>query len=47
MPTRRRLLNGVDNHAIELHGVSKNIDVVGGDSSPADPSGTNTLTIIR
>ena len=39
---------GVDNHAIiELHGVSKRIDVMGGDSSPADPSGTNTLTIIR
>ena len=39
---------GVDNHAIiELHGVSKKIDVVGGHSSPADPSGTNTLTIIR
>ena len=39
---------GVDNHAIiELHGVSKRIDVMGGDSSPADPSGTNTLTMIR
>lgn len=39
---------GVDNHAtIELHGVSKQIDVVGGNSSPADPSGSNTLTIIR
>jgi len=39
---------GVDNHAIiELHGVSKQIEVTGGDSSPADPSGTNTLTIIR
>ncbi len=39
---------GVDNHAIiELHGVSKRIDVMGGDSSPADPSGTNTLTILR
>lgn len=39
---------GVDNHAtIELHGVSKRVDVAGGDSSPEDPSGTNTLTIIR
>ena len=39
---------GVYNHAIiELHGVSKQIEVTGGDSSPADPSGTNTLTIIR
>ena len=39
---------GVENHAIiELHGVSKQIEVTGGDSSPADPSGTNTLTIIR
>jgi len=39
---------GVDNHAtIELYGVSKQIDVVGGDSSPEDPSGSNTLTIIR
>jgi len=39
---------GVDNHAtIELHGVSKHIDVVGVDSSPVDPSGSNTVTIIR
>jgi hypothetical protein len=39
---------GIDNHAtIELHGVSKKFDVVGGNSSPADPVGTNTLTIIR
>jgi hypothetical protein len=27
--------------------VSKQIDVVGGDSSPEDPSGTNTLTVVR
>ena len=39
---------GVDNHAvIELHGVSKQIDVAGGNSSPDDPSGSNTLTIVR
>jgi hypothetical protein len=39
---------GVDNHAtIELHGISKQIGVTGGNSSPADPSGTNTLTVIR
>ena len=39
---------GIDNHGIvELHGVSKKIHVEGGDSSPADPSGTNTLTVIR
>ena len=39
---------GIDNHAIvELHGISKRIDVVGGNSSPANPDGTNTLTIIR
>ena len=39
---------GVDNHAtIELHGVSKRVEVVGGHSSPEDPSGTNTLTVIR
>jgi len=42
------LIAGIDNHTtIELHGVSRRIDVVGGDSSPVDPSGSNTLTIIR
>ena len=39
---------GTENHAIvELHGVSKHIDVVGGGSSTADPSGSNTLTVVR
>ena len=39
---------GTDNHVtIELHGVSKLIDVVAVDSSPADPSGSNTATVIR
>ncbi len=39
---------GIDNHAtVELHGVSKKIHVEGGASSPSDPSGTNTLTVIR
>ena len=40
------IIAGVDNHAIiELHGLSKHIDVVEG--SPSDPSNNNTLTIIR
>jgi hypothetical protein len=39
---------GSDNHVIiELHGVSKLIDVVAVDSSPSDPSGSNTATVIR
>ena len=39
---------GTDNHVtIELHGVSKQIDVVAVDSSPEDPSGTNTVTVLR
>ena len=39
---------GIDNHTtIELHGLSKQIDVVGVDSSPVDPSGSNTATVIR
>jgi hypothetical protein len=39
---------GTDNHVtIELHGVSKQIDVVAADSSPEDPSGTNTVTVVR
>jgi hypothetical protein len=42
------MIAGTNNHAtIELHGVSEQINVVGGDSSPVDPSGSNTLTIIR
>ena len=39
---------GTENHVtIELHGVSKRIDVVTVDSSPEDPSGSNTVTVIR
>lgn len=39
---------GVDNHVtIELHGVSKRVAVAGGNSTPVDPSGSNTLTVIR
>lgn len=41
-------LGGTDNHArIELHGVSKMIDIVAVDSSPEDPNHTNTVTIVR
>jgi hypothetical protein len=39
---------GVDNHTtIELQGVSKRIDVLSVNSSPVDPSGSNTATVIR
>ena len=39
---------GTDNHVtIELHGVSKLIDVVSVDSSPGDPSGSNSVTVLR
>ena len=39
---------GFANHAIiELRGRSELIEVEGFDSSPANPSGSNTLTIIR
>jgi len=39
---------GTHNHAtIELHGVSKQIDVQASASSPTDPSGTNTVSVIR
>jgi hypothetical protein len=39
---------GNDNHVtIELHGVSKEIDVVKEDSVPVDLSGSNTVTVIR
>jgi len=42
------IIAGVDNHTtIELHGVSKRIDILSVDSSPVDPSGTNTSTVIR
>jgi hypothetical protein len=41
-------LAGTNNHVtIELHGVSKRIEVEGMASVPVDPAGTNTLTIIR
>jgi hypothetical protein len=39
---------GTNNHAtIELHGVSKHIDVEAVASQPPDPTGTNTVTVIR
>ena len=41
-------VSGVDNHTtIDLHGVSKQIDVVAVNSLPLDPTGTNTVTIVR
>jgi hypothetical protein len=41
-------LAGTNNHAtIELHGVSKQIDVQATASLPVDPAATNTVTIIR
>ena len=42
------VLGGTDNNAVvELHGVSKKIDVVAIDSFPVDPSNTNTVTVVR
>ncbi|NWG27436.1 MAG: hypothetical protein HXY48_02750 [Ignavibacteriaceae bacterium] len=42
------VLGGTNNHAlIELHGVSKQIDVVAIDSAPEDPNHTNTVTVVR
>jgi hypothetical protein len=39
---------GTNNHVtIELHGVSKQIDVVATPSVPVDPTGSNTVTVIR
>jgi len=39
---------GTNNRAtIELHGVSKKIEVQTTASLPTDPSGTNTVTVIR
>lgn len=32
---------------IELHGVSKFVDIIGADSVPFDATGTNTVTVIR
>jgi hypothetical protein len=41
-------LAGIDNHTtVELYGVSKRIAVLAVNSAPADPSGSNTVTIIR
>lgn len=41
-------ISGTDNHAtIELHGVSKQIDVHAVNSSPVDAGGTNTVTVVR
>ena len=41
-------VSGVDNRTtIELHGVSKQIDVIAVNSLPLDPAGTNTVTIVR
>ena len=41
-------ISGTNNHVtIELHGVSKQIDVDAVNSLPADPSGTNTITVVR
>ena len=41
-------VSGVDNRTtIELHGVSTRIDVVAVNSIPLDPTGTNTVTIVR
>ena len=42
------VIAGPDNHVtIELHGVSRQIDVVAEDSVPVDPSASNTVTVIR
>jgi hypothetical protein len=39
---------GTNNHVtIELHGVSKQIDVLTTASLPVDPTDTNTVTVIR
>jgi hypothetical protein len=39
---------GTNNHVtIELHGVSKRIDVQAAASQPPDPTGSNTVTVIR
>jgi hypothetical protein len=39
---------GTNNHVtIELHGVSKQIDVQAAASQPVDLTGTNTVTVIR
>jgi hypothetical protein len=40
--------SGIDNHVtIELHGVSTQVGVVAVNSLPLDPTGTNTVTIVR
>ena len=41
-------LSGTNNNAtIELHGVSKFVDVLATDSMPFEPEGTNTVTVVR
>ena len=41
-------ISGVNNHVtIELHGVSKLIEVDAINSAPVDPAGTNTVTVVR
>ena len=48
---RRDALSGIagtNNHVtIELHGVSKQIDVLATPSVPVEPAGTNTVSVIR
>jgi hypothetical protein len=46
--TARTGIAGTNNHVtITLRGVSRRIDVVAEDSVPADPSGSNTVTVRR
>ena len=49
-PVRRRNppgLAGTHNHAlVELHGVSTFVELMALDSEPADPEGTNTVTVM-
>jgi hypothetical protein len=41
-------ISGIDNHVtIELHGVSRQIDVDAVNSMPVDPTGTNSVTVVR
>jgi hypothetical protein len=41
-------ISGIENHVtIELHGVSKQIDVDAINSFPFDPAGTNSVTVVR
>jgi hypothetical protein len=46
--TKQLGVAGTNNHVtIALSGVSTHIDVVAVDSSPEDPSGSNTVTVVR